>query len=414
MLPFLINKNIKMSIKRWPINEIESSSVPFWILLPSWSLIFDKSSNIIFELTQSALASDTLDSVTKDIVSWSWDLWDLTDVTLTNPTNWQVITYNSSTQEWENQALPWGWDMLKSVYDPTNVNWDAFDRTNHTWDEDLTNVNLTIPNWTAPVIDSNWQIAIDTSVAWLSHGILRYYSWEELFNLPLPVSNLASLNNGYIPKFNATTQEFELSPENTWPWDTINNNINTIKKDSTAWTSDTYWVLTGAVDWVNTTFTVSNGKYVSWTLTVYRNGARQIQWVSEDWVETNPATWTFDFNTPPLSWDAIDVEYSNLEATAESIIVEKDVTTVSTNYTALISDRVILVNASAGDVTITLPEISELDSIWISIKKIDISWNIVNIVTPNSETIDNETSIDILAPYQSRSILSDWINYFVI
>jgi hypothetical protein len=43
--------------------------------------------------------------------------------------------------------------------------------------------------------------------------------------------------------------------------------------------------------------------------------------------------------------------------------VEKDVTTVSTNYTALISDRVILVNASAGDVTITLPEISELDSI---------------------------------------------------
>jgi hypothetical protein len=80
----------------------------------------------------------------------------------------------------------------------------------------------------------------------------------------------------------------------------------------------------------------------------------------------------------------------------------------------LISDRVILVNASAGDVTITLPEISELDSIWISIKKIDISWNIVNIVTPNSETIDNETSIDILAPYQSRSILSDWINYFVI
>lgn len=339
-------------------------------------------------------------------------------------TAWDIINTNFNNLNTDKQENLAEWPFIDG--DKTKLDWiqawatanstDAFllNRENHTWDEDLTNVNLTIPNWTAPAINSNWQIAIDTSVAWLSHGILRYYSWEELFNLPLPVSNLASLNNGYIPKFNATTQEFELWPENTWPWDTINNNINTIKKDSTAWTSDTYWVLTGVINWVNTTFTVSNSKYVSWTLTVYRNGVRQIQWVSEDWVETNPATWIFDFNTAPLSWDVIDVEYSNLEATSDSIIVEKDITTVSTNYTALISDRVVLVNASAWNVTITLPATNNIDTVWLTIKKIDTSWNTVTINTPWAETIDNATSITILEPLQSKSIVSDWLNYYVI
>ena len=28
--------------------------------------------------------------------------------------------------------LAWGGDMVASVYDPTNIVWDSFDRSNHT------------------------------------------------------------------------------------------------------------------------------------------------------------------------------------------------------------------------------------------------------------------------------------------
>lgn len=57
-------------------------------------------------------------------------LSDITDVNVSNPTNGQSLTYNSSTQQWENTTLAGGGDMLKSVYDPTNVKDDAFDMEN--------------------------------------------------------------------------------------------------------------------------------------------------------------------------------------------------------------------------------------------------------------------------------------------
>lgn len=286
--------------------------------------------------------------------------------------------------------------------------WDTY-----TGNHNFSGAELEIPNWTAPVVNADWEIAIDTSVSWLSHGIIRYYATEEVFNLPLPVAQLAALNNGFIPKFNASTQEFELVAETTGWGDTITTTVNTIKKDSTAWTSDTYGVLTGAVNSINTTYTTSTSIYVSWTLTVYRNGVRQVQGISEDWVETTPWSGIFDFNTAPLTWDVIDVEYSNQDVTASALIAEKDVTSVSTNYTVLSTDRVVLVNAASWDLTITLPTPINVDTVWVTIKKIDTSWNIVTIATPWSETIDNETTIDILSPFESITTITDGSNYFI-
>lgn len=87
------------------------------------------------------------------------------------------------------------------------------------------------------------------------------------------------------------------------------------------------------------------------------------------------------------------------------------VSTVTTNTTA--SDReVVLVDASGGAVTVTLPSPSEAQL--VTVKKIDSSTNAATIATPGSETIDGQTSIDITNQYAARETTSDGSNYFII
>lgn len=78
----------------------------------------------------------------------------------------------------------------------------------------------------------------------------------------------------------------------------------------------TYGLLSGAVDGVNTTFTVSNGSYTSGTLLVQQNGLTLLQGASDDWVETTPGSGTFDFNTAPSIGDIITVEYQTSSGSA--------------------------------------------------------------------------------------------------
>ncbi len=71
----------------------------------------------------------------------------------------------------------------------------------------------------------------------------------------------------------------------------------------------TYGLLGGAVNGINTTYTVSTTIYITGTLTVYLNGLLQLQGPLDDWQETTPGSGTFDFNTAPLTGDIITVTY---------------------------------------------------------------------------------------------------------
>jgi hypothetical protein len=42
------------------------------------------------------------------VPSMTTSLSALTDVTITSPTNWQVVSYNSTSQKWENTTFQWG------------------------------------------------------------------------------------------------------------------------------------------------------------------------------------------------------------------------------------------------------------------------------------------------------------------
>lgn len=67
------------------------------------------------------------------------DLDDLGDVILTTPATGEALIYNGT--EWRNAGVSGSGDMLKSVFDPTNVNGDAFDMDNMS--EGTTNKILT-------------------------------------------------------------------------------------------------------------------------------------------------------------------------------------------------------------------------------------------------------------------------------
>ncbi len=87
-------------------------------------------------------------------------------------------------------------------------------------------------------------------------------------------------------------------------------------------------------------------------------------------------------------------------------------TTVETaDYTASDTD-IVLADASDGAITVTLPAPS-LD-IDVHIKKIDASNNNVTIATPNSETIDGDSTKDLNSEYLSLEITSDGSDYYIL
>lgn len=67
-----------------------------------------------------------------------------------------------------------------------------------------------LPNDAAPTVNANGEIAVDTSVTDFSHGIIKYYSGEELGVVAMPVAEFTTPSNGAVPTYNSTNDEFEL------------------------------------------------------------------------------------------------------------------------------------------------------------------------------------------------------------
>lgn len=70
--------------------------------------------------------------------------------------------------------------------------------------------SLEIPNSAAPTVDADGEIAVDTSVADFSHGILKYYGSEEMGVVAMPIAEFTSPTDVTVPIYNATNDEFNL------------------------------------------------------------------------------------------------------------------------------------------------------------------------------------------------------------
>ena len=83
-------------------------------------------------------------------------------------------------------------------------------------------------------------------------------------------------------------------------------------------------------------------------------------------------------------------------------------------YTITSSDQVVLVDASAGAVTITLPLASGVNKYIFTVKKIDSSVNAVTIARTSSDTIDGATSQTIGDQYQSLTFVSNGSVWYIV
>ncbi len=101
-------------------------------------------------------------------------------------------------------------------------------------------------------------------------------------------------------------------------------------------------------------------------------------------------------------------------ATIVNINDTPPVLTKTANYTATKDDKVILVDATSGAVTITLPVAALSKSIIYDIKKIDSSTNVVTVDADGSETIDGATTQTLEFQHTNIRIACNGTAWFII
>lgn len=71
--------------------------------------------------------------------------------------------------------------------------------------------SLEVPNSATPTVDADGEVAVDTTVADFSHGVMKYYGGEEMGVVAMPIAQFTSPTDGYGVTYNATNDEFELT-----------------------------------------------------------------------------------------------------------------------------------------------------------------------------------------------------------
>ena len=70
--------------------------------------------------------------------------------------------------------------------------------------------SLEIPNSATPTVNVDGEVAIDTTVTDFSHGVMKYYSGEEMGVVAMPIAEFSSPTDSHVVAYNATNDEFEL------------------------------------------------------------------------------------------------------------------------------------------------------------------------------------------------------------
>lgn len=94
--------------------------------------------------------------------------------------------------------------------------------------------------------------------------------------------------------------------------------------------------------------------------------------------------------------------------------VEMQSRVITASGTVLVTDYLILANATGGAITVTLPEAAENQGRVLVVKKTDASVNAVTLDGNGSETIDGAATKALSAQYAGTMILSDGSGWWVI
>ena len=114
--------------------------------------------------------------------------------------------------------------------------------------------------------------------------------------------------------------------------------------------------------------------------------------------------------------NALYINNLPIKDTASAVRVKS----ITANYTTDWYDTILLVNATGGNITITLPDSGlvastkdEMGKIFY-IKKVDASANTVTVDGYSTQTIDGATTKVLTTQYDSISIVSDGSNWHII
>jgi hypothetical protein len=104
-------------------------------------------------------------------------------------------------------------------------------------------------------------------------------------------------------------------------------------------------------------------------------------------------------------------EYQQLQS-GDSLIAPRNLVSISSNYSVLTTDAILLVDTTSGTVTVTLPSPTSLKGYMFSIKKIVAANSlIINTVSGN---IDGGSSATVTVNNVSLDFITDGTNYFIV
>lgn len=88
--------------------------------------------------------------------------------------------------------------------------------------------------------------------------------------------------------------------------------------------------------------------------------------------------------------------------------------TLTATGDALATDYLILVDATAGAVTVTLPVAANSNAAMIVVKKIDAGANAVTVDANGAETIDGAANVALAAQYDAVTVFCDGSEWWII
>ncbi len=125
--------------------------------------------------------------------------------------------------------------------------------------------------------------------------------------------------------------------------------------------------------------------------------------------ENIPKSDIYDNIIPAVLADTREAEFAD---SATELI--RNTKTVISNYTIVINDDVILVDASAKEVIVTLPTAVGINGYHFNIKRISDGPNNAVVAAPPGETIDGEDSQAITQQYMSYPIISNGTGWHIL
>lgn len=90
------------------------------------------------------------------------------------------------------------------------------------------------------------------------------------------------------------------------------------------------------------------------------------------------------------------------------------VRTVTADSGLTSSDYLVLVDATAGDTTVTLPPASSKEGAALVVKKTDSSTNVVIVEGSAADTVDGQVNQELLNQYDAVTVASDGTEWWII